>query len=161
MAIFAYFNIIDSKGDVSRVEIPFPSGTVLGAVVDAMDDIADLIQAMVAGGLQSAGISFEVDVSATWGAVAGLAADVQEKAEFVFNTAGGYLKRLNIPTVLESIFNPGSAEVDLGNSSVEAFIDFMEDGIVSGAETITPSDYRGADVLTLRSAKENWGKRRR
>lgn len=159
MPISLFYNLIDAKGKVSRVEIEIPTATALSNVVTLIPLVAELIQPLVAGGLQSAGFTVEVDVSAGFGPVAGLAADVQEKAEFVFNVAGGFIKRLNIPTILESIFHPGTADVDLGDADVAAFVDFMTDGITAGA-LIAPVDTRNADVTTLKVARENWGKRR-
>lgn len=159
MPITLFYNIIDAKGLISRVEIDIPSATTLTNVVTLIPLVAELIQPLVSGGLQSAGFTVEVDVSAGFGVVAQLVSDVQEKAEFVFNTVGGFIKRLNLPTVLESIFVPGSAQVDTSDADVAAFVDFMTDGITAGA-LIQPVDSRNADILTLRAARENWGKRR-
>jgi|SRR5215207_391721 len=159
MPITIFYNLIDAKNQVSRVEIDVPTATATANVITLIPLVAELIQPLVAGGLQSAGFTVEVDVSAGFGPIASLAADVQEKAEFVFNVAGGFIKRLNIPTILESVFNPGTAEVDIADPDVAAFVDFMTDGITSGA-LIAPVDSRNADITTLKVARENWGKRR-
>lgn len=159
MPITLFYTLVDAKGASSRVEIPVPDATALANVTTLVPLVAELIQPLVSGGMTNAGFTVDVDVSAGFGPVAGLAADVQEKAEFVFRTTGNFVKRLNIPTILESIFQPGSANVDTSDADVAAFVDFMTDGITAGA-LIQPCDSRGADIRTLEAARENWGKRR-
>lgn len=164
MAMYIFYSIKDAKGDTSSVEIPFPDGTDVQDLVDLVGPVAILINALVTGGLVDAGIRVSMDLSATgplgfggWGPVASLAADVQEKAEFTFRTVLGNLKRINLPTIDEAIFNPGSKMVDLSDAAVQAWVTFLEDGIGG----VQPSDQRGEDLFALESASENWGKRRR
>ncbi|HEX2898414.1 MAG TPA: hypothetical protein VHS96_01725, partial [Bacteroidia bacterium] len=150
-------------------EIPIPDGVSFTNAQDFLISMAESIRLLTTGGLYKAGVSFEIDLSASnpglgfagWGPVATLASDVQERAEFVFQTANGFLKRLNLPTIDESIFVPNSSVVDTSDPDVAAFVTAMEDGITVNATLIQPVDLRGEDITTLVSATENWGKARR
>lgn len=160
MPIVLFFTMTDGD-DTSRVEIPIPDATPLAAAAALVPAAAALINPLVNGGLLSAGFTVYVDVP-TFGPVAALIADVQEKAEFVFRTAGGFIKRLNLPTFIETFFVGGGSgkEVDTTDPDVQAFIDFMTDGIAAGGSTNPPVDYRGDDIETLVEARQNWGRRR-
>jgi hypothetical protein len=158
--ISLFFNIVDAKNESSTVEIEFPSATPVGVLAAAVPAVAVLINPLVQGGLKSAGFKVEVDVP-TWGAGALLVSDVQEKAEFALRGVNGFLKRLNLPTFDEAFFTPTTKNVDLSDPDVAAFTDFLTDGITVSATLIQPTDIRGDDLVTLESATENWGRRRR
>lgn len=164
MAMYIRYSIADAKGDTSEVEIPFPDSTDVVDLLAQVGPIAQLLNAIVTGGLVRASVTVDLDLSATgpagfggWGPVASLASDVQEKAEFVFRTVLGNIKRINLPTIDEDIIAINSREVDMADAGVQAFITMMEDGIGD----VEPSDQRGEDLFTLVAATENWGKRRR
>lgn len=161
MPITLFYTITDGD-DQSTIEIPVPDGTPLAAVTALVPAAAALINPLINGGLLKAGFTVTVDVP-TFGPVAALIADVQEKAEFVFRTAGGFVKRLNLPTFIETLFTGGGSgkEVDTTDPDVAAFIDFMTDGITVAASLVQPTDVRGDDIETLSAARQNWGKRRR
>lgn len=160
MAVSFYYTIVDSDGDPSTVEIFFNDSTAFAVLNAGITAVAGLINPMVTGGLRTAGIRFEVDLSGSWGPVAQLIADVQEKAEFSMRTVGGFLSRLNLPTFDESFFVPGTAQVDLSDDDVAAFVDFLEDGITVGGGLLAPTDYREDGIILVEKATENWGKRR-
>jgi len=160
MAVSIYFTIVDSDGDPSTVEFFFNDATAFAVLNAGVSAIGALINPMVTGGLRTAGIRFEVDISGTWGPVAQLVADVQEKAEFAMRTVGGFLSRLNLPTFDEAFFVPGTGTVDVSDDDVAAFIDFLEDGITVGGGSLAPTDYREDGIATVEKATENWGKRR-
>lgn len=163
MPYFLYYTIQDSDGDTSVVEIPIPTTTAVANLIGAVTAMAGLINPLTNGGLVAAGVRLEVDLSGTWGPVAALIADVQEKGEFAFRGENGFLKRLNIPAFLETLFTGAGStkQIDLGDTDVAAFVTAMEDGFVVGGATIQPVDVRGDDLETLEYAVENWGKRRR
>lgn len=157
------FYVVTDGNDTSRIEIDIPTATTLANTLSAVGAFAALINPLVQGGLLSAGFTVETDVSGTWGVVHQLLADVQEKAEFVFRTAGGFIKRLNLPTVNEAIFAGGgnSPQVDTSDEDVAAFITAMTDGVTVNATVVAPVDSRGDDIASLSDARENWGKRRK
>lgn len=163
MTAFVYFNIVDDKGDTSTVEIPFPTATALTDLPLLVTAFGALIDPLVSGGLRDAGVRFSVAVPGFSG-VAGSLSDVQEKGEFVLRTAGNFLKRLNLPTFIETLILPTSKQIDVSDTDVAAFVTALEDGInlsgAGGSGVVQPCDYRGDDLATLESALENWGKRR-
>lgn len=163
MAVAIYFTVQDSDTDRSTFEFWFPDATPMAVLVAGVPAVAALVNPLVNGGLVNAGFKVEVDVSGTWGPIAALISDVQEKAEFSMRTINGFLHRLNLPTFDENFFTPGTGQVDLTDAAVIAFIDFLEDGITVGGGSLEPSSPRGAteDVETVEKAIENWGKRRR
>jgi hypothetical protein len=163
MAIHLTFSIQDEKGDVSTIDIPVPDSTPLTDIPYLLQAFADLLDPIVQGGLVQAAAKVIGTVTG-WGSAAAAGSDVQEKASFLFRTAGGYAKKIGIPTILESIFNAGSKDVDLGHTDVAALVTAIETGVdVSGAGgsgVIQPCDYRGDDISDLETATEDWGKRR-
>lgn len=162
MAINIQLAIGDAKGDVSTVTIPIPSSTSMNDAYLFAQEIAKLVEPLVNGTLRSLRVNFEVPFT-PW-AVASSIADIQEKARFSFRTVGNFLKSISLPTILESIFTPGSAQVDTSDADVAAFVTAMTDGIdltgVGGSGTIEPSDARDADLTSLEAAVEAWGKSR-
>lgn len=164
MAIHLTFTIQDEKGDTSVIDIPVPGATPLTDIPYLLQAYADLLNPIVQGGLVQAAAKVVGTVSG-WNTTAAAGSDVQEKASFLIRTAGGFLKRLGIPTILESIFNTGSKDVDLGHTDVAALVTALETGIdisgAGGSGTISACDYREDDLVNVEAAYEDWGKRRR
>lgn len=158
MAINVYYRISDAKNDSSTVMIPLPDTVAIADLTTYVQDLAAIIQPLVNGTLLEAGFAVGVDV-VPWNVAAGIS-DVQEKARFVFRTAGGWLKSLSIPSVVESIFHPGSREVNQADPAVAALVTAMVDGITVNTNTIEPSDRRGDDLTNLVQATEAWGRAR-
>lgn len=168
MAFSIYFNIGDAKGDTSTVTVPVPTTTDVADAALFVEAIGPLIGALTGGSLVSAGVNIEVDTSGIGGfTAASTLSDVQEKARFAFRTAGGFLKSLSLPTFIESKFvNSGAGkEVDLTDTDVSSFVTAMEDGLsvtgLGGTGTVSPSDYRGDDIVSIEEAREAWGKYRK
>lgn len=163
MPIVLFFTIADADGDKSRVELPIDeTGITLANMAAILEAVWDLMNPLVNGQLVTAGFSLETDISGFTNVAAGALADVQEKAEFVFRTASGFVKRLNIPTFVETLFGSAGAskEVNLADTGVAAFVTALEDGITVTAQAVTFVDSRGDELDALESAVENWGKRR-
>lgn len=160
MAASIYFVVADSDGDTSTIEVFFDAATPIAVLAAGVPALAALFNPVLNGGLRRAGFRIEVDVSGTWGPVAALISDVQEKAEFAMRTAGSFLSRLNLPTFDENFFIPGTGNVDLADAAIVAIVDFLEDGITAGGGSLEPTDYREDDFVTVERAVENWGKRR-
>jgi len=164
MPAFIYFTIRDGKDDKSVIEIPFPDATLVTDLPLLVSAFGQLIDPMLNGGLAGAGFRVDVDVP-SFSPLAGTLADVQEKAVFAFRTANNFLKRLGLPTFNETLFVPGTKEVDATDTDVAAFITAMEDGVniagAGGSGVVQPCDTRGEDIDTLSSAREAWGKARK
>lgn len=164
MPVILYYTLQDADGDPSTVEIPLQSSTALAQAALAVEVMWDLINPLVTGTLVAAGFKVEASIGTFTNAAANVLSDVQEKAEFAFRTVNGFLKRLNLPTFDETLFAGGgsSKEVDITDSDVLAFTAAMTAGFeASTGNTVTPVDSRNEDLVTLVSAVENWGKRRR
>ncbi len=161
MALNAYFVIVDAKGDKSTITIPFASIADWTEIPELIGDLGALIEPLINGGIVTMGINLEIATGAL-NAIPAAISDVQEKARFVFAGEHGFLKSLHIPTFLETLFNPGSADVDLTDADVAAFVTAMEDGVTLSTLAVhEPSDSRGDDLETLVTATEAWGKNRR
>jgi hypothetical protein len=161
MALNAYFVISDAKGDKSTVTIPFAAIADWTEIPELIGDLGALIEPLINGGIVAMGINLEIDTGAL-NAIPNAIADVQEKARFVFAGENGFLKSLHIPTFLETLFTPNSADVDLTDTDVAAFVTAMEDGVTLSTLAVhEPSDSRGDDLVSLVTATEAWGKSRR
>ncbi len=161
MATFLSFEITDGD-DSSTITIPFPNTFNLANSANVALAFAGVINPLVNGGLKKASITFDIDLSGTWGPVAALIADVQEQAQFLFRVVGGFPKLLNLPTFIETFFTGGGADktVDMTAPEVVAFVGAMEDGLTVAATLYQPSDYRGTDILSTESAVQHFGRNR-
>lgn len=160
MALTAYFVIEDEKGDKSTVSIPFSAIGDWTEIPEIVGDIAALIAPLITGGIVAAGMNLEIDVSGVKPA-SELLSDVQEKARFVFRGVNGFLKTLHIPTFDEALIAPGTANVDLTDADVAAFVTAMEDGVTLSTLAVhQPADQRGDDLVELVTATEAWGRNR-
>lgn len=150
------FSITDGKGKVSRFTINVGGGTSVTNALAFAEGIWGFINPMLNGGNVSATISIPVPNVTSVAPIS--TSDVEEGAQFVFNTALGFLKRLRLPTFLESLVSPGSAAVDTAQADVAAFITAMQSGFdttpFGGTGVIAPTDYRSEDLTTLDSAVE-------
>lgn len=156
--IQTWYGISDAKGAISTVTIPIPSGTAVGDLVGFVQGMAALLEPLCTGTLRAAGVTIPVPFT-PWD-VALSTSDVQEKARFGFRTVNNFLKRLSIPTFLESLFSPGTKEVNQADTDVAALITAMESGITINAHVIAPVDEREEDLTDLETAVEEWGRSR-
>lgn len=157
MPVSLLFSIRDAKNRSSLVEVNLPTGTTVTAAQDMVDDLAPLIEALIRGAIDRAGICVTAALPAGLRTTPLDHSDVEEGARFIFNSVGGYTTSLRIPTIDETIILPNSPLVDLTNTDVSAFVTAM----VSGTGGALPTDYRGADIISLRSAREAFQRSRR
>jgi hypothetical protein len=159
------FVIEDADGDKSIVPIDF-----VGAFTGDIDGLIStgwaLLNPLVNGHLAGASVTLEADITGLVNSAAAAISDVQEKAEFVFNSLGGYLKRITLPTFVETLLTSSGAGklVDVTNTDVAAFITAIESGFDDGAVTpveINPTTSHGEDITGLKTARQAWGKNRR
>lgn len=158
MPISVFYRVQDAKGDTSTITIPIPDGTLITNVAGYVTAMSSILEDLINGTLVEAG--FAVTVPVTPWALAAPISDVQERARFVFRGINGFLKSISLPSVIESIFSPGSREVNRADPAVAAFVTAIVDGItVSGAD-IEAVDIRGDDLTNLVQATEAWGRMR-
>lgn len=166
MAVMLTLTIQDGSQptpQTSKIEIPLQNGKTIANYTSVASAAWTLISPLINGTLVNAAFTVDVDISGFTIAVASAISDVQEKAEFVFRTANGFIKRLNLPTIVESVFGSAgrSDAVDVTDEDVAAFVTAIEDGFdLGGGTTVGVVNEHDEDVTTLVAARENWGKRR-
>lgn len=168
MATTIFYTIADADNDQSVISIPV-------SFVDTLDGAAlayaigygwPIINALVNGTLVNAGITVEVDISGFTNAAADALSDVQEKAEFVYRAVGGFIKRISLPTFIETFFTGSGSgkEVDVTQSAVTAFNTLITDGFheaLVSTDPLTPTTDHGEDVTNYIEGHQAWGKNRR
>lgn len=168
MATTIFYTVADGDNDPSIISIPV-------AFLDSLDGAAmafaveygwDIINPLLNGTLINAGITIQVDIADFTNAAAAAISDVQEKAEFVFRAVGGFIKRITLPTFIETFFTGSGAgkEVDVTQASVTAFNTLMTDGFheaLVSTEPLTPVTDHGEDITTYVEGHQAWGKNRR
>lgn len=162
-----FYTMEDADGDKSRIEIPVLVADLLDADIDFVVGAAwDIINPLVNGHLVTAGFTIEIDIAGFTNAAAAVISDVQEKAEFVFRDVAGFIKRISLPTFIETFFTSAGAgkDVDTSQASVTAFNTMVTTGIPDAVVVVTPVpvvSLHGDDVTTFVSGHQAWGKNRR
>lgn len=147
-------------GGVSSTIIHVPDATVWGDVVIFAQEIAKLVDPLLKGIITRLGISYEVTLPGTLGAIIDDAADVEEGGKFNWYTAGGHYTSNRIPTFEETFVTPGGTTINQAAPDIAAFYGAMINGIdttgLGGVGTVSPCDSRGEDITTLLSAVEDF-----
>lgn len=163
MATTIFFTIKDGDGDPSRIELFVDPTLITVADIPAiLEAVWDLVNPLINGTLATAGITFEADISGFTNAAAAAISDVQEKAEFVFRSAAQFIKRISLPTFVETFFtNSGAGKVvDTSQAAVTNFTTMITDGVDVGLNTIEFQTSHGEDLETFESGFQAWGKNR-
>lgn len=91
--------------------------------------------------------------------------DVEEGAMFTFQTDGGFLTEMRIPTFKESLLVAGTDLVDTADSDVLDFVNTIldgPDGVAGvGEDRVDMTDNRGQDIHALVTAQEAFRRRTR
>lgn len=168
MATSVFYTVADGDNDPSVISIPVEFVDTLdgAALAFAIEYGWDIINPLLNGTLINCGITIQVDIAGFTNAAAAAISDVQEKAEFVFRAVGGFVKRISLPTFIETFFTGSGAgkEVDVTQSQVSAFITLMEDGFeeaLVSTDPLTPVTDHGEDIVTFLEGHQSWGKNRR
>lgn len=158
IAIKIIYTARDNKGKLATTEVKVPTGYSIAQYVEFVGAMAQLIDAIVDGKITSANFCIGVELSGLGlKALALDASDVEEKGFFQYATAGGYQTRLQIPTFKEGLVVLGSDAIDTLQADVLAFNTAMLVGIlVTGPDTIQPSDEREDDIQSLDFAREHF-----
>lgn len=147
----------DDKGEESVVTLYSTDSFTLAQLVGAALAIAPLVKNLLDGGIVSASLSIDVDLSG----IAGISdiepnSDVEEGALFFFETATGFDKRNRIPTFKEEFVIEGTKKVDTSDLVVAAFTNAVIAGLSVGGTTVTFTDNRGVDLASLEDAYESF-----
>jgi len=161
-AIDVNFYLTDGKGKESVVTLPIPSTVAVTDLIPFALSAWDLINPLVTGGNVVARVSIPVPGIVSANPVG--SGDVQEIGRFLFRAANGALKRLGLPTFLESKMVPGTGDIDTTDADVAAFVTGMTTGIDTtgdgGSGVIQPCNLWESDLDSLEAAFEDWGKLR-
>jgi hypothetical protein len=147
------WTILDEKGLRSNTVIDVPDGhTVAEYTAFANDATTQLLQ-VSDGQILAAKLSLNLVLAGAPFAAAAADSDVERKALFVFNTAGGYIKRLTVPSVRGIVVTESGALDLTGDPGAGGFRDLIIDGDL----TVEPTDYRGDDIVSLSEARKYFG----
>jgi len=168
MATTVFYTVNDADGEPSVISIPVNFLDTLdgAALAFAVEYGWDIINPLLNGTLVNAGITIQVDIGTFTNTAAAAISDVQEKAEFVYRAVGGFLKRISLPTFIETFFTSAGAgkEVDVTQAEVTAFntliIDGFEEALVS-VNPLNPVTDHNEDLTTFVEGHQAWGKNRR
>lgn len=151
------FSVRDAKNESRSFQIP-----IVGSMTDdEMEVYAStvwlLMGSLTNGGHPKVSVTSFPDISRYIPADRSPVAisDVEEGAELIFRTAGGFIVRQRIPTVNENIMIPGTDEVDPTNLQVSAWITMMIQGFGGGNHPV--SDYRLDDIVEYVGGRAIYG----
>lgn len=150
------YTVIDDDGDRSTTTINIPTGFSLAQIGEFGAAMATLVDAILHGRVESAGVSFSVDISALINNITGSTSDVEEIGAFKFTTADGYPVSVNLAGLDEGFVAVGTDDLDQALPAVAAFITAMENGISVVGGTISPCDVGESDIITTNSARERF-----
>lgn len=158
LAVTVRYTFLDEKGKTASTKVRVPNGFSIAQYVEFVQGMAQFMSDISACQITRAGFTVGIDLSGL--GLIGLPssiADVAQKGYFAFRSAvAGFFKRLRVPTFKESLVNAGSDTVDTSDASVVAFVNAMNNGIVTTGGTIQPVTERGDDLTTLIEARETF-----
>lgn len=150
------YTVIDDSGERGTTAISLPTGFSLAQFGEFGSDMATLLDALLGGKVESAEISFGVDISSLTSNTALSTSDVEEIGSFQFLTVGGYKVQVNVPAIDELLVASGSDDIDLADADVVAFVTAMESGIVTAGGTVEPTDVAEDDIVSTVFARERF-----
>lgn len=153
LAVAVTFSFRDNANKPSHTVIHVPTGFSIAQYGEFAAAMAQLLVDLSDGELTDVSISIPLSLAgATIRAVAGIAADIAEKAKFAAVSAiGGLRAFFNIPTYDEAHNLPESDTVDLADAEVAAWV-----GIVEGGAGASPCDLRGNNLTEVRWGDEKF-----
>lgn len=158
MALVAVtLTVVDGKDQESTVTLYTTDGYTLPQLIGAVIVVAPLVKNIITGGIKSASLVIDVDLSGIVGiSVPDPDSDTEEGALFIWSTDGGHDKRNRIPTFDEALLVSGTREVDLTDLTVIAFNNAMIAGVTSGGATVEFVDSREEELNLLQDAYESF-----
>lgn len=150
-----FVRIRDEDGDSSTLTLKFPSALTITDITDYAGDFLPLLDAVIHGKIEAAGICVGVTLPGGLKAAATDNTDVQHGAQWLFR-AGGYPVRLRVPTWRPAMIVAGSKTIDITDTDVLNFRAAILSGLTPVVTLVEPSDNRGADIDEWVSAVENF-----
>jgi hypothetical protein len=158
IAISLEFAFVDDKGETSSTTVRVPNGFTLAQYGEFGFAMAQLFADASGCAITGVSINFALDLSGLGlKTVANALSDVAEKAQFIWNTVTGSIKKIfRIPTFSESLVQAGTDAVDTADLAVAAFVTANTNGIVVTGGTVAPTNSRDNDVVSLASARQQF-----
>lgn len=161
MPVELNFSIYDGKGARSLVKFNMEDGFSIADYTEVAVAMLAIVKGMTDGAVVSAGLCLNLALGGLDAVGDALAtSDVEEGARFIYG-AGVYNTAVRIPTFNEGQIVPSTRIVDETAPTVSAFINAMQDGVVTAGGTVEFTDYRGEDIDKLNSAIESFQRSRR
>lgn len=149
------FTVLDGKGKSSQFLLNLPDQTAqptMSVQLDMAYQLQTLVDEIIDGQIVRCSVIFDVPLDPTLKSVPGANSDVEQQAEFSFESSTGFNTQTNIPAVLDSIFVLASPIVDLSNGDVQDFVQ----AVLSGLNGENVVDTRGDDITTLNNALKSF-----
>lgn len=162
-AVDIRFGFIDSKGKKASTVIHVPTGFTLADYDEFGEAMAQLLSNISQGQITQGSISYSVDLSGLGLKTSAVTlASISRKLRLRFQTAAtGFLAKMLIPAVRETLIGAGSDDADQGDTDVAATISLFEDGIAVTGGTMTFTNSRDHDITSVIEAKEKFLRRRK
>lgn len=158
------FTVRDEKNQTSRVQLYLPYGPITQPQDDPVEfaqEFATRLDSVISGRVEAINLTLSADLPAGIKAAPTLDSDVEEGALFIYRTAGGYTVKQRIPTILESMINPGGGADFIGSVDLADLSTMMtQPGDLPSNWTIGPTDYRGDDIVARVDAYEDFKRSR-
>lgn len=153
---FVVTTIRDAKGKESITKTNFPDTVSFDVLKAYASTTATLLDAIVRGAIVAIGIGLEVALPSGIKTNPLATADVEEGARFQWRASSGAVAGWRIPTFDEDLLLTGTAEVDLADTDVDAYVQRVLAGHTVALVNVSPSDDRGSDIVSLESARESF-----
>lgn len=163
IAIAISYTLSDDDGDTATTTVHVPNVFSIAQYTEFARAMADLVDNIVSGHVDSAELTVTIDISTLTGNNAQSGSDVEEIGAFTFRTPEGREVVVNIPGINESMVAANSDDLDQLDTDIAAFTTAMLNGIAVAGGTPQPCDVDEADLTVLVSAREEFrasGKRR-
>jgi len=163
LAISISFTVEDAKGAQSTVQFNVGDGLTQASMEEIALELAPVIKTLMKGGIKKASACVNLDISS----IAGIDtidpdSDVEEGGRFIWNVAGGYAASNRLATFDEAYVLPNTRVIDTTDTDVAAFLTLLTTGVTTTDNgLVTFTDYRGADIASLDSARESFQRSRR
>lgn len=164
------FNITieDSKGANGGVRFCVPISIPRSSAAQYAQAMATAIDALALGKITSITMTEDIALPGGLKTVAGSGSDVEEGAQFYWDTAGGYKSRNRIPTFDEAKIDSASRAVDMADADVVTFTTLVTTGatytptaVAATPGAVSASDHRGDDIVGSSPALELFQRSRR
>lgn len=157
LAVSFTFTIQDNKKRPSTTKVRVPNGFSIAQYLEFGQAMAQLIANASNGKVVSASANLTLDLSsATIRSATMITADIFEKAIIVVRSAvTGLYAKFFPPTLNDTYVVDGSGSLDQTQTAVSDYLTILTGGIdVGGAVIVAPTDKRGNDLVSVKSAEE-------